>query len=249
MTSLSCADILAGARPPTGPSPSGAGCARAATRRPAFPSSTSPTAPASIRSRWSRRTRSPTTQTRCCTSPPAARSRRPARSCRRRRRASRSRCRPIAVEVVGWVDDPDTYPIQPKPHTLEFLREVAHLRPRTNVIGAVTRVRHTIAQAIHRFFHERRLLLGQHADHHGVRRRGRGRAVPRLDARPREPAARRRGQGRLRAGLLRARDVPHRVRASSTSRPTAWRCRRSTPSARRSAPRTRTPAGTWPSSG
>jgi asparaginyl-tRNA synthetase len=59
-----------------------------------------------------------------------------------------------AIDVVGWVDDPDSYPIQPKPHTLEFLREVAHLRPRTNVIAAVTRVRHTIAQAIHRFFHE-----------------------------------------------------------------------------------------------
>jgi len=59
-----------------------------------------------------------------------------------------------AIKVVGWVEDPDSYPIQPKPHTLEFLREVAHLRPRTNVIGAVTRVRHTIAQAIHRFFHE-----------------------------------------------------------------------------------------------
>ena len=58
------------------------------------------------------------------------------------------------VKVVGWVEDPDSYPIQPKPHTLEFLREVAHLRPRTNVIAAVTRVRHTIAQAIHRFFHE-----------------------------------------------------------------------------------------------
>jgi len=60
-----------------------------------------------------------------------------------------------AIKVVGWVEDPDSYPIQPKPHTLEFLREVAHLRPRTNVIGAATRVRHTIAQAIHRFFHER----------------------------------------------------------------------------------------------
>ena len=58
-----------------------------------------------------------------------------------------------AIRVVGWVDDPDTYPIQPKPHTLEFLREVAHLRPRTNVIGALTRVRHTIAHAIHDFFH------------------------------------------------------------------------------------------------
>ena len=60
-----------------------------------------------------------------------------------------------AIRVVGWVDDPDRYPIQPKPHSLEFLREVAHLRPRTNVIGAATRVRHTIAKAIHRFFDER----------------------------------------------------------------------------------------------
>jgi asparaginyl-tRNA synthetase len=59
-----------------------------------------------------------------------------------------------AVRVVGWVDDPDSYPIQPKPHSFEFLREVAHLRPRTNVIGAVTRVRHTIAQSIHRFLHD-----------------------------------------------------------------------------------------------
>src|SRR5678815_597917 len=60
-----------------------------------------------------------------------------------------------SVEVLGWVDDPDHYPMQPKRHTMEYLREVAHLRPRTNVIGAVTRVRHTLAQAIHRFFHER----------------------------------------------------------------------------------------------
>jgi len=60
-----------------------------------------------------------------------------------------------ALRVVGWVEDPDTYPIQPKPHSLEFLREVAHLRPRTNVIAAAARVRHTVAQAIHRFFDER----------------------------------------------------------------------------------------------
>lgn len=53
------------------------------------------------------------------------------------------------VQVIGWVEDPETYPIQPKPHTLEYLREVAHLRSRTNVIGAVSRVRHTVAQAIH----------------------------------------------------------------------------------------------------
>jgi len=60
-----------------------------------------------------------------------------------------------SIEVVGWVDDPDHYPMQPKRHTMEYLREVAHLRPRTNVVGAVTRVRHTLAQAVHRFFHER----------------------------------------------------------------------------------------------
>jgi asparaginyl-tRNA synthetase len=59
-----------------------------------------------------------------------------------------------AVKVIGWVEDPDHYPIQPKPHSLEFLREVAHLRPRTNVIAAATRVRHTVAKAIHRFFDE-----------------------------------------------------------------------------------------------
>src|SRR3954468_22930366 len=59
-----------------------------------------------------------------------------------------------SIEVVGWVDDPDHYPMQPKRHTVEYLREVAHLRPRTNLIGAVTRVRHTLAMAVHRFFHE-----------------------------------------------------------------------------------------------
>jgi asparaginyl-tRNA synthetase len=59
-----------------------------------------------------------------------------------------------AIEVVGWVDDPETYPIQPKAHSLEFLREVAHLRPRTNLFGAVARIRDCLAQAVHRFFHE-----------------------------------------------------------------------------------------------
>ncbi len=59
-----------------------------------------------------------------------------------------------AIEVVGWVEDPETYPIQPKAHSLEFLRDVAHLRPRTNLFGAVTRIRHCLAQAVHRFFDE-----------------------------------------------------------------------------------------------
>lgn len=58
------------------------------------------------------------------------------------------------VNVVGWVEDPDSYPMAAKRHSIEYLREVAHLRPRTNLIGAVARVRHTLSQALHRFFHE-----------------------------------------------------------------------------------------------
>ncbi|HEX7069841.1 MAG TPA: asparagine--tRNA ligase [Rhodothermales bacterium] len=58
------------------------------------------------------------------------------------------------VGVVGWVDDPETYPIQPKKASLEYLRDVAHLRPRTNTLGAVARVRHAMSMAIHRYFHE-----------------------------------------------------------------------------------------------
>jgi asparaginyl-tRNA synthetase len=60
-----------------------------------------------------------------------------------------------SITVVGWVADPDTYPISQKRHTFEYLREVAHLRPRTNTFGAVARMRHALSQAIHRFFHDR----------------------------------------------------------------------------------------------
>src|SRR6188474_906474 len=60
-----------------------------------------------------------------------------------------------SVEVVGWVEDPETYPIQPKKSSFEYLREVAHLRPRTNTLGAIARVRHCLSLAIHRYFHER----------------------------------------------------------------------------------------------
>jgi asparaginyl-tRNA synthetase len=58
------------------------------------------------------------------------------------------------VEVVGWVEDPEAYPIQPKKTSFEYLREVAHMRPRTNTLGAVARVRHCLSMAIHRYFHE-----------------------------------------------------------------------------------------------
>ena len=59
-----------------------------------------------------------------------------------------------SVTVLGFVEDPDTYPMAPKRHSVEYLREHAHLRVRTNMMGAVTRVRNCIAQAIHRFFHD-----------------------------------------------------------------------------------------------
>ena len=59
-----------------------------------------------------------------------------------------------SLEIYGEAD-PETYPLQKKEHTLEFLREIAHLRPRTNTFGAVFRIRHHLAFAIHRFFNER----------------------------------------------------------------------------------------------
>jgi asparaginyl-tRNA synthetase len=59
------------------------------------------------------------------------------------------------IEVIGWVDDPESYPIAKKRHTFEYLRTVAHLRPRTNTFGAITRVRTTLANAIHNYFFER----------------------------------------------------------------------------------------------
>ncbi|MDO6620722.1 MULTISPECIES: asparagine--tRNA ligase [unclassified Shewanella] len=58
------------------------------------------------------------------------------------------------VEVAGLVEDPDTYPMAAKRHSIEHLRELAHLRPRTNIIGAVARVRNCLSQAIHRFYNE-----------------------------------------------------------------------------------------------
>lgn len=58
------------------------------------------------------------------------------------------------IEIYGTAD-PESYPLQKKGHTMEFLRDIAHLRPRTNTFGAVFRIRHNMAIAIHRFFHER----------------------------------------------------------------------------------------------
>jgi len=57
------------------------------------------------------------------------------------------------IELYGTAD-PDTYPLQKKGHSLEFLREIAHLRPRTNTFGAVLRIRHALAFAIHKYFND-----------------------------------------------------------------------------------------------
>lgn len=58
------------------------------------------------------------------------------------------------IVVTGFVEDPDTYPMSAKRHSVEYLREYAHLRPRTNLMGAVMRIRNTLAYAIHSFFQQ-----------------------------------------------------------------------------------------------
>ena len=65
-----------------------------------------------------------------------------------------------SIEVLGLAD-PETYPLQKKRHTVEFLREIAHLRPRTNTFGAMARVRNALAYAIHTFFQERGFVFLQ----------------------------------------------------------------------------------------
>ena len=58
-----------------------------------------------------------------------------------------------AITLYGTAD-PETYPLQKKGHTLEFLREIAHLRPRTNTFGAILRIRHAMSFAIHKYFND-----------------------------------------------------------------------------------------------
>src|SRR5213592_2451108 len=59
----------------------------------------------------------------------------------------------VTVTVLGWAE-PETYPLQKKQHSFEFLRTIAHLRPRTNTFGAVTRVRNCVSRSIHNFYQE-----------------------------------------------------------------------------------------------
>ena len=87
------------------------------------------------------------------TSPPAPRRWSRASWCRRRRQGQKWELRATRVELVGPADA--TYPLQKKGHTPEFLRTIAHLRPRSNLFGAVFRMRSRLAFAVHQFFQER----------------------------------------------------------------------------------------------
>ncbi|CAL4321679.1 Asparagine--tRNA ligase [Buchnera aphidicola (Pterocallis alni)] len=61
----------------------------------------------------------------------------------------------IKIKIIGWVDSPQNYPVSAKKHTYQFLREIPHLRPRTNYIGVVTRIRNHVFHALHTFLYEK----------------------------------------------------------------------------------------------
>ena len=73
-----------------------------------------------------------------------------------------------SLDIVGEADA-EVYPLQKKRHSFEFLREISHLRPRTNALGAVARVRSRLSYAVHQFFQERCLCSGTHSDNHNQR--------------------------------------------------------------------------------
>ena len=71
-----------------------------------------------------------------------------------------------SIEILGD-SDAEKYPLQPKKHSLEFLREIAHLRFRTNTFGSVFRLRHALAFAIHKFYNEKGILLYESKEEYG----------------------------------------------------------------------------------
>ena len=153
------------------------------------------------------------------------------------------------VVVVGTVDDPESYPIAKKRHSFEYLRTQAHLRTRTNTFGAITRVRHVLASAIHRFFRSRGVFTGS-------TRPSLPPAIVRvpvscsrsapsiLPTYPDDLMAR-----WIRARIFLAGTPSSRSPASSPSSRTACPWARYTPSARPSVRKTHTLHGIWPSSG
>ena len=110
------------------------------------------------------------------------------------------------IEIVGASDD--TYPLQKKGHTPEFLREIAHLRPRSNLFGAVFRVRSRLAFAIHQFFQERGFVYVHTPIITGSDCEGAGELFRVTAIDPKNPPRTRRRRDRLREGFLRALDLP-----------------------------------------
>ena len=133
--------------------------------------------------------------------------------------------------VVYGEADPNTYPLQKKGHSMEFLREIGHLRLRTNTFGAVMRLRHNMAMAIHTFFHERGFFYFH---------------TPLITASD-CPARRTAPSTGSRTSSASSPPSPSADSWRASWAPPRWA--RSTPSAPPSAPRTATPRATWPSSG
>ena len=151
------------------------------------------------------------------------------------------------IVVHGWAD-PETYPLQKKRHSFEFLRTIAHLRPRTNTFGAIARVRNCVCRSIHEFFQEEGFLylhtpIITASDCEGA---GEMFKVTTLDL-AKVPKTRPRRSITRRIFSSGRRFSPSAASWTARSSPVRWA--RSTPSARRFAPKTRTPRGTWPSSG
>ncbi len=146
--------------------------------------------------------------------------------------------------VVYGEADPNTYPLQKKGHSMEFLREIGHLRLRTNTFGAVMRLRHNMAMAIHTFFHERGFFyfhtpLITASDCEGA---GEMFHVSTLD--PENPPRKEDGSRTFSAS-----SPPSPLAASSKASSAPPRWARFIPSVPPSAPRTATLRATWQSSG
>ena len=143
----------------------------------------------------------------------------------------------------------ETYPLQKKGHTFEFLRTIAHLRPRTNTFGAIARLRHQVSMSIHQFFHENGFLyihtpIITASDCEGaVRSSASPPSTPRsaAEGRGQDPTSRQRTSS--------ASPLTSRSAGNFRSNRSPARSARSTPSAPPSAPRIRTRRATSPSSG
>ena len=114
------------------------------------------------------------------------------------------------IEVLGTAD-PEEYPLQKKGHSLEFLREIAHLRPRTNTFGAVLRVRHALAFAVHQYFNDHGFYYVHTPIITGSDAEGAGQMFRVTTLPPEHPPRTADGSVDLHRRLLRQANQPHRV--------------------------------------